>query len=141
MDILTELFTHNKTNFNTNIKKLDLYINLNPQNIKQIYDDEYAESNDLLYNALVSRNSYNMSLLLSNKLSRPVKHTCWLPSELWNAINNILKMEYINKINIYKLNIPDFYIIKERTSIGNYNYLITYKFYEDGRTEKNITVE
>jgi len=144
--ILIELFTHNKENFDTNIKKLDTYIDLNTitPHIKQNLDfyvyDNTNLLNNLLQKVIIARNSYNISLLLSNRLSKCMSHTCWLPSELWNIIGNFLKMDLINKIKIYKSYIPITLTIKNNITIGNYDYGIIYKFNENGTIYKDIKV-
>lgn len=146
--ILIELFNHNnKNDFNMNIKKLNIYIK--PNIICACIEQNYCQNNlgidgnkylldGLLYDAMNARNSYNVSLLLSNRLSKCIDNKYWLPSEIWNIITNNLKIELVNKIKTYKINIPRTLTIKNNVTIGNYDYAITYKFNENGSIDKDI---
>lgn len=77
---------------------------------------------------------------MTTKLSRSTDHIYWLPSELWNIIGNVLKMDLINKINKYKINIPRTLIFKHNYTIGNYDYAINYKFNENGTIESSVNM-
>lgn len=148
-NILIELFNHNKDTFNTNIKKINTYIvsDIIYASIEQNYykyyynkdiDDNRQSLNKLLYDVIIARNSYNISLLLSNRLSKQMNHKCWLPSEIWNIINHNLKIELINKIKTYNINIPITFTIKNNYTIGNYDYTVIYNLNENGTIETSI---
>lgn len=67
--LLTELFKHDKNNFDANIKKLDLYIKEDQLKkyekveidiIKMVYFENDSLLNMLLHDVIIARNSYNM---------------------------------------------------------------------------------
>lgn len=138
---MDKLFDHNKTKFDNNFKKLDIYVDQNQiRSYETTYDygfdnDMYQKQyywNERLKNIIIARNSYNMSLLLSNRLLKLTDHICWLPSELWNIITNFIKVELIDQINNYKNTIPRTITIKRNFNIGNYDYSFIMKADEDG---------